>query len=70
MSEFSEQLRRLRKEQEMTQGELAKAAYVNKNLIGQYERGMVEPTRPVLVSLANALGVDLNTLNGKWEQHD
>lgn len=65
MSEFSEQLRRLRKEQEMTQDELAKAAYVHQNLIGQYERGMVEPTRPVLVSLANALGVDLNTLNGK-----
>ena len=53
------------KEQEMTQDELAKAAYVHQNLIGQYERGMVEPTRPVLVSLANALGVDLNTLNGK-----
>jgi transcriptional regulator with XRE-family HTH domain len=61
-------LKALRKDAEMTQVELANAAYLHKNAMTGYETGRVEPGRSVLVCLAKALGVDMNTLHGEEEE--
>ena len=55
MSKFSDNLKRLRKEINFTQEELAKALNVTKSRINMYERGEREPNFEMLESIADYL---------------
>ena len=56
---FPAQLKELREEQELSQQKLAKRAQVSQQTISAIENGRVEPSLPILVALAVALGVVL-----------
>jgi transcriptional regulator with XRE-family HTH domain len=55
-------IRRLRKQKKMTLTELSRRVEVSKSLISQIERGLSNPSIPVLRSIARALEVPLFTL--------
>lgn len=65
MSVFSENLKKLRKEINFTQEELAKALNVTKSRINMYERGEREPKFEMLENIADYFNVDMNFLLGK-----
>lgn len=65
MSIFSENLKKLRKERNFTQEELAKALNVTKSRINMYERGEREPKFEMLEVIADYFNVDMNFLLGK-----
>lgn len=67
MSKFSDNLKRLRKEINFTQEELAKALNVTKSRINMYERGEREPNFEMLESIADYFNVDMNYLLGKTD---
>jgi transcriptional regulator with XRE-family HTH domain len=56
-SGFGKRLCQLREDEGMSQGELAKRAGVNLMTVSRIERGVNEPTWPVVLALAEALGV-------------
>lgn len=62
MSDFSTQLKELRKERGLSQDELANAVGVHKSHISRYERGLAVPSLEVAQKIAMALGVSLNEL--------
>ena len=47
-------LRRMRKERNMTQGELAKKISMPQNTLSQYETGSIQPTFETIEKIANA----------------
>ena len=55
-------LKAIRKQCGMTQGELAKLAGINRITIIKYESGKVDPTIESATKLANALGVTVDEL--------
>ncbi|HMG11223.1 MAG TPA: helix-turn-helix transcriptional regulator [Mucilaginibacter sp.] len=59
---FSEQLKAVREEKKMTQHGLATVSNVNRSQIGEFERGVANPTLDSLVELASALDVNLDDL--------
>jgi transcriptional regulator with XRE-family HTH domain len=59
---FPERLRQLRKQKNLSQGELAKLVSVHYNHIGRYERGSSRPSADALQRLASALGVSADYL--------
>jgi len=61
---FSDKLRQLRKENKITQMQLAKDINLNDRTIKRYEAGTVEPTLSVIISLANYFDVSLDYLCG------
>ncbi len=54
--EIHEQIRRVRKEQKMTQATLADEADTKAAVIWQIENGVMHPSRPMLHRIAEALG--------------
>ena len=60
--DFPERLATLRKQKDLTQGELAKAAGLHVNQIKRYEKGTNRPASAALKSLAQALGVSADEL--------
>ena len=70
MSEFSENLRRIRLERNQTQEEFAKALGTSKQNISRYESGMVSPLISTAQEIADKLGVSLTELNGRKEPID
>lgn len=67
MSKFSDNLKRLRKEINFTQEELAKALNVTKSRINMYECGEREPNFEMLESIADYFNVDMNYLLGETD---
>lgn len=65
---FGENLRKLRKENGLTQQELAEKAGVSQQLIGHYENGFRAPKLEKAILLAKALGVPVETINGQLER--
>lgn len=65
MSEFAQNLRALRKEQGMTQTELANALDISRSAVGMYENGEREPDFQTLEAIADFFNVDMNRLLGK-----
>ncbi len=59
---IGKQIRALRLAKNLSQHALAQMCQVNKNYIGMIERGEVNPTIMVLISIANALKVSLSVL--------
>jgi DNA-binding XRE family transcriptional regulator len=59
---ISEKLRTLRKQQNLTQGELAERAGLPQSHISRLERGVHSPSMKTLKKLANALQVDVGKL--------
>lgn len=65
---FGHSLRRLRTERGWSQEELANAAGITLNYVGNLERGEQGPSLHVLVRLARALDVDMCTLLGDFRR--
>ena len=61
-------IKRLRKEKDMTQADLAKAVGVTTSSIGMYETGVRNPSYDVVVKLANYFNVTTDYLLGNNEQ--
>lgn len=57
---IGEKLRRLRRENGLTQEELANRAYLTKGFISQLERDLTSPSIATLRSILDVLGVDLS----------
>ena len=57
-------LRTIRKQRGMTQGQLAEAARINRVTIAKYEKGQVEPTLDSAKRMADALGTTVDSLIG------
>lgn len=65
MSTFSNRLRELRREKQLTQEDLAKALKISKSAISMYENGNREPDFETLEAIADYFNVDMNYLLGK-----
>jgi len=63
--EMPEVIRRRRAELDMSQADLAKAARVDVRQIRRYESGQQQPTLPVALAIAEALGISINELAGR-----
>ena len=59
---FSERLKTLRRQRDLSQTELAKVVGVHYNHMGRYERGSSRPSADVLKRMADALGVSSDYL--------
>ena len=70
MSEFSIVFKNLRKDNDLTQGELAKKLGVAPSTVGMYERGQREPDFETLEKIADYFKVNMNTLLGKGDALD
>lgn len=64
MGDFAGNLKYLRKEQGLTQTELASKLGVSRSTIGMYENGEREPDFETLGTIAEFFGVDMNFLLG------
>ncbi len=62
MSEFKDNLRQLRKEAGLTQGQLAQQLGVSQSSIGMYEHGMREPNIEMLTKLAEHFDTNIDFL--------
>lgn len=67
MARFKDRLKQLRREQELTQQELAKKLGVSFSSISMYERGEREPSFEMLEMIADFFNVDMNYLLGKTD---
>lgn len=68
MSKFSENLKRLRKQRELTQDKLAEDLNLSKSTISMYENGNRIPSLEMLETLADYFNVTLSSLNGMVEK--
>jgi transcriptional regulator with XRE-family HTH domain len=59
MTDIIKQLRKIRREREMAQQDLAAIAGLAQNQISYFETGRTKPTLPTLTLWASALGYDL-----------
>jgi len=64
---FSDKLRQLRKESQVTQIELAQAIKTNERTLRRYEKGEIEPTLSVIIALAEYFGTNTDYLLGLSE---
>ena len=65
MMDISEKIRILRKNRDMSQGELAKAVGVSLDTVSRWEKGKRSPRYEDIVSLALAFGVSVSALMGE-----
>ena len=70
MPDFSTVFKNLRKDNNLTQAELAKKLGVAPSTVGMYERGQREPDFETLEKIANCFSVNMNTLLGKENETD
>ena len=59
LKSLGELIRKERTKKGLTQFKLAELSHLNKNYIGMLERGEVNPTYITLLSIANALNINL-----------
>lgn len=64
MSKFSERLKLLRAEANLSQSELAKVIGISKSSINMYERGEREPGLDTIEIMAHYFNVDMNYIIG------
>lgn len=72
MSDFSTMLKRLRKEKNMTQPELAQSLGISRSAVSMYEIGSREPDLETLEAIADFFNVDMDVLTGRtsYENYD
>ena len=70
MPDFSTVFKNLRKDNNLTQAELAKKLGVAPSTVGMYERGQREPDFETLEKIASYFSVNMNTLLGKESEID
>lgn len=70
MSNFSENLRYLRKRADMTQPELAQKLGISRSTICMYELGSREPNFETLEAIADIFNVDMNYLTGNETKNE
>ena len=63
--EFGKKVMELRKEQKISQTDLATQLEIHKNVLGRYERGEVFPSIEIARKIADILDVSLDLLTGK-----
>lgn len=61
---FGMRLARLRSKNGMTQRDLGAAVGISWSQVSRYESGKARPRLPVLMKIADALGTDIESLNG------
>lgn len=59
---LSETIKKIRKEQNITQAELSEKTHIPRTTLGSYERGDQEPTASKLVAICNVLNITPNEL--------
>ena len=64
MGRFNENLRLLRKQNDMTQADLAKRLGISSSAVAMYERGEREPNIKTLKNMGSFFNVDMNFLLG------
>ena len=64
MEEYSIRIRKLRKQQQLTQEELALELGISRSTLGMYETGKREPDFKTLEKIADYFNVDMNYLTG------
>jgi len=67
MSTFGKKIAELRKEQKMSQGELAKSLNTSTSVIGRYERDEMTPSIEVAKKIASILNTTVGYLLGETE---
>lgn len=67
MLNIGERITQLRKQQNLSQDELAKRASVSRTIIGNYERNANTPSIEVLLKLAKVFNVSIDFLIGEGE---
>lgn len=67
MSDFGNNLRRLRKAKHLSMDALAKIAGTSKQVLSRYENGERVPKISMVKKLADALGVSISELSGETE---
>jgi len=65
MSEFSQNLIRMRKENKISQQKLANLIGVTQQCVSEWEKDNIEPTLTNLVKLANVFDVSIDFLVGR-----
>ena len=61
-SPFPQRLRRLRRDRDWSQGQLAQKIGIDKQRISKYERGLSSPPLDILIQIAYSLDVSLDYL--------
>ena len=67
MLNIGERITQLRKQQNLSQDELAKKAQVSRTIIGNYERNTNTPSIEVLIKLAKVFNVSVDFIIGEGE---
>jgi transcriptional regulator with XRE-family HTH domain len=67
MLNIGERITQLRKQQNLSQDELAKRAEVSRTIIGNYERNTNTPSIEVLIKIANVFNVSVDFMIGEGE---
>lgn len=67
MLNIGERITQLRKQQNLSQDELAKKAEVSRTIIGNYERNANTPSIEVLIKLAKVFNVSVDYIIGEGE---
>ena len=62
MAEIGKHIRKIRKEKNLTQEELAERLHCTRQTISNYENGKSEPDIALLIEIAGALEVEINDL--------
>lgn len=65
MINFSDNLKQLRKERNLTQNDIAKILNISRQAYSKYEKGLSEPSLNSLVKLANYFDISTDTLLGR-----
>ena len=70
MTEIGSRIKKLRREKDWTQADLAELAGISQRNISRYESGNIEPRKSTVLKLANVFGVSTEELLGKIELSD
>ncbi len=62
MAEVGKNIKKIRKERNLTQDDLAERLHCTRQTISNYENGKSEPNIALLVEIANVLEVEVNDL--------
>ena len=62
--ELGNRILELRKQRKLSQTDLGKLIDIHKNVVGQYERGVVMPSIDVVIRIADVFGVSIDYLVG------